>query len=772
MLATLPLGCSRWQYREWADRDALALISSREADPAVAIPLRPVEPDQLSRMADFIDPDCPTARPVDDAIAAAYMDCSYVFGGSTYWDKIGEGAPIDWGQWYDALPMDENGQLVIDRRRAIELALLHNRQYQTEYEGLYLNALSLALTRYDYHTRWFGGSGVNFSASGDGALASRLLSDSNRLGYRRNLVSGGQFLTNFANSFVWQLGGGTHTNSVASNLVFALTQPLLRGAWRHVGLESLTQAERSLLYAAREFVRFRRRFYLDITRSYLQLLTSAQSLRNQRLNIESLELNLLEHQELQRLGAVAPIQVDQVLLSYQSGQISLLGQEQSLQDALDNFKFTLGLPPEVPIEIDDSILKPFELTDPRLDEAQKTAQRMFTSLVQYLPPDETPPDELIAQSYEGVLEQFELLQDLVPEIESEMQRWKAQLDATAPEQLDDYTRLDFETQQRLYDRLAQTLEELKTELPIDAAEAVRLSDLRGGKSPEENWNTLKDLIGDKLRAHVSTLFIVQNQVRLFLIQLTPFEIAMDDAVQQAVASRLDLMNQRAAVTDSFRQVELAANRLKSDLSVSATANLATDPTKKNPIRFDSSAASYQVSAQFDGPLDRYAERNAYRAAQIAYQQQRRQYMAAEDSIRNEIRSSIRQINLSRLNFQIARQQLITATRQVEDAQLRLRQSQDANSSLTRDLLGALQGLLDARNSLISSWISYEVSRISLFVQMEMLELDEEGNWINERYNPSDDRNAPVNDDVERRESIDSAQPPLPDGSVEATSDGS
>ena len=54
-------------------------------------------------------------------------------------------------------------------------------------------------------------------------------------------------------------------------------------------------------------------------------------------------------------------------------------------------------------------------------------------------------------------------------------------------------------------------------------------------------------------------------------------------------------------------------------------------------------------------------------------------MAGKDTIANEVRSSLRQIELRRLNFQIARQQLVAATRQVDQAQIALRGSFEANA---------------------------------------------------------------------------------------------
>jgi hypothetical protein len=184
-------------------------------------------------------------------------------------------------------------------------------------------------------------------------------------------------------------------------------------------------------------------------------------------------------------------------------------------------------------------------------------------------------------------------------------------------------------------------------------------------------------------------------------------------------------------------VQVAANALKSQLDVRASANLGTDPDRTNPVRFDASTNSYNVGLSFDGPLNRLNERNAYRATQIAFQQARRNYMANEDNVLNSIRSNLRQLRIQRLNFQIARQQLVAATRQVDETQINLRTAAQSSTNLTRDLLQALQGLLGSKNNLISSWIGFQTSRISLFVDLELLYLDETGRWINEDQSLND-----------------------------------
>jgi len=185
------------------------------------------------------------------------------------------------------------------------------------------------------------------------------------------------------------------------------------------------------------------------------------------------------------------------------------------------------------------------------------------------------------------------------------------------------------------------------------------------------------------------------------------------------------------VIDAYRRVEVAADALEGDLNIVLQTELGTDPVKANAFRFDSSAHRYRAGVEFDSPLNRLAERNAYRSAQLQYQQARRAFMATEDEIARQIRSDLRRLEFNRFQFEVTRQQLITAARQVEQAQFALRTNREPDSSLTRDLLSALQQLLGAKNSLIGSWVSYETSRMNLFRDLATMQVDDEGVWINE-----------------------------------------
>ena len=677
-----------------------------------------------------------------------------------YWSKIPTANQIESPVWLDHLPRGPDGQIKLTQELSVDLALLHSRDYQTQFESVYLSALTLTGNEFEFATQWVAGTGAQYTATGADLGGNRLLQVTDRLGLGRRLAGGGQLATNVLNSFFWDFG----TNTAGSNGLFvtSFTQPLLRGAFRHVRLETLTQAERNLLYDVRDFARFRRQFYLNTSSAFLSLLTQVQSIRNAKVNIASLQLNLIENQELREMRMVSQIQVDQIFQEYQNGRLALLFAEQNLAASLDQFKFQLGLPSWVPFEIDESLLGQFELVDPRLVDVQHETQRLYERLLRYTPTENTrseiPPYQVLVDAYEDYLKLHDQAAELLPDIKRDLQKWQARLEATDPARLSQNDQIDHKQQADLAARIASTLSVLETgfEKRVQFDRALKKSiekyhdkpslidhvqkekekedgNLEAQKPEMIAWRILYKAIGGPLREETSNLYIAQTQIRLFLIDIDKLEIDQKAAVTFAHQNRLDQMNREAQVMDAFRKIEVAADALQSELNVTGQLGLGTDPSKNNAFRLDSSANTYRVGVQFDGPLNRLNERNVYRATQIAYQQATRNYVAGKDTIANEVRSSLRQIELRRLNFQIARQQLVAATRQVDQAQIALRSSFEANTNLTRDLLQSLQVLLNTKNNLIFNWIDYKIAKIRIFTVLELLYLDDNGVWINEDF---------------------------------------
>lgn len=751
--------CSRQHYRLRADADAYCLMGSRNIDPTWAIPERAVEPDETSRMALGYDPDC-GPQPRDDPAANRWLRNPYRFR-QNYWDRIPQTNQIENPTWLEHLPRTADGKVKIDAQLANHLALIHNREFQTRFEQVYLGAIRLSSNRFEFNTQWLGQVGAGYTAADN--FRNEQIAVNERLGLRRSLAGGGQLLVDLLNSFTFQFAGG-RVSTATGSIVATFTQPLLRNAGRFVRLEGLTQAERDLLYQVREFARFRRAFYAEVQEQYYGLLVQKQGIRNQRNNLNSLAANLEEHRFMQSLGTVPSIAVDQVFQQYQSGRIALFSAEQGLQNALDSFKFFLGLPPWIEIELDESFLGDFEFTPENVAALEAEIMELNTHLLPKLEgePDLSPAE--ILASYERYLTLQRQLQELLPAAQQSLAAWSARIADAKSDRLDDDDAIDLAQQQRLVDGLSRRLERLPIMLEDDYVEEELESAIAELRKVLDSHNAVEDPIqGDdadpekrktelpddlriateraraklytaverRLGEFIGEIFLAETQSRLFALEIEPIRIEQADAIQYALGSRLDLMNRRGELVDAFRQVEIAANRLQSGLDFSSSVALGTDPTRNNPFAFESSEHIYRVGVEFDGPLNRFNERNAYRAAQIAYSQARRQFMAAEDSIANAVRRTLRDLQIRRLNFQIARQQFVAATRQVDQARLNLRAATEADSNLTRDLLTSLQSLLGAQNDIISNWVDFKLTKIRLFTELELLFLDDQGQWINE-----------------------------------------
>jgi len=726
-VACLLSGCTRAYYRRSADRETYKVIDERTGDPQWSLPSTAIDPPPESRLHDPTDPNHPPLPP-DDPAAERYLYRVDGMRNYKHWDKDGLTPWIEYPEWRESLTLSPDGSLFLSTDRAIELGVLHSREYQTALESLYSAALALTLNRYEFVCRWFARNNTVYTHFGSSADESNQLRTSSNAGFTRALAAGGQLLVDFANSFVFEFTHGRHT-TVTSDITVNLIQPLLRGAGREVRLAALTDAERSVLYAVRDFARFRKQFSVNIAvggRGYLQLLLLLQSIRNQEANLKSLEQNLRLHEALLAAGEVSTVKVDQVFQSYQQGKLGLVQARAALETRLDDFKTVLGLPPSLPVKLDDSILTPFQLTDPALNALQEELDRFFA---EYRELDQAP---LLAKLQEAVEQQktfHERTGKLIDLVDSELERWKGM----AAESGDDPAQTDRERADQK--KLARELKEVRDDQAAQSKEIDKAGAELDANKRNEGWQALLKRTR-KQNALLSELFVIQTQVRVYLIKLQKVKWQLDDATPFALEHRLDLMNQRGRVVDAWRQVGVTANALKGGADVTVHADVATPPDGNNPVGFRASASTYSAGVQFDGPLDRQAERNAYRLSQIVFQRVRRAYMALDDGIQASIRLDLRSLETERLNFEIARQSLISAARQVEAARQQLLVEEKATDpTRTQDVLIALSALLQANQALISSWVNYESGRVQLLLDLEALQLNERGLFQDEYHQP-------------------------------------
>ena len=615
----------------------------------------------------------------------------------------------------------------------------------------------------------------------------------------RRFATAGELVVGFANTFMWQFAGPDQQAS-ASLASFSFLQPLLRAGGRVVGLERLTLAERTLLAGVRQMYRYRQGFFTQIAigndggisglqrrggftgaglegfsgqgtsgfarqgdlaglggggnnnagggtggggatgfagggaatlGGFVGLLQRLQQIRNLQELIKAqartrplLEANLAA-------GLIDIAQVDQFRQNIETERANMLTARIELETALDQFKAQrLGLPPHVPIELNDSLIKQFQFIDPDLSAAQDTLSQILSDLGDLT--SKRPVSDLeamadrIAASRRDVEEQLAVLHN-------DLQK----LDTLDGVRFKDVTPEDERTTREEWVRLKETRERLINDL---AETGKTLSEIRAGLTPESADKVMGELVS--LAVHldnlVKELSLVQARSRLEVITVEPVELHPLEALAIARANRVDWMNNRAALIDTWRLIEFNANALESGLDIVFSGDVGTTG-QNNPFDFSHTNGGLRAGLRFDAPFTRLNERNIYRAQLISYQQARRGLIQFEDDVHRNLRLNLRQLSQQRANLEIQRRAMAIAIRRVDASRENLNKPvapaapgaapQQFGPTAARDLLDALSDLRSVQNNVMSVWLAYYASHMTLIRDLGVMQLDENGLWV-------------------------------------------
>jgi len=216
----------------------------------------------------------------------------------------------------------------------------------------------------------------------------------------------------------------------------------------------------------------------------------------------------------------------------------------------------------------------------------------------------------------------------------------------------------------------------------------------------------------------------QNELKaLAELGISQPDYTLDDAVETALNQRLDLATSREQVDDMARKVEVAADGLGAELNLTGgmTVN-STGDTEYSRLRFHD--GTYTLGLNADLPLDRKSERNAYRRALIALEQQRRAYENDTDNVKLGVRDAYRELQKAAQTYQIQMNSLALAQKRVESTTLLL----EAGRVTTRDLLESQDALLTAQNSLTAALVNHVVAKLNFFRDIGVLQVKPDGMW--------------------------------------------
>lgn len=418
-------GCSRSQYRQHADEDALTILDEKSQDPQWTPPLSySIEPSPDSRLFDpspVEDPILPDPRPqlhayeiptgIGRRAKASVDETPLVKAGLTNrvqpasfssrksstskilltryatqddlsaetdefvvepvtippsaWESIPPECRLRMFEFESVLAEYENSfssrpefdqfddSPKLNLTDIVVLALLNSREYQTQKESLYRVALRLSLQRFDYDLKFSpfnNGTGANVLSRNSSGSSFNRLAIPTEAQTEALLNTGSTLVTRFANSVLLTFGGPDgFAADIGSELLFEVTHSVFQN---DVRFERLTQAERNVVYAAREFARFRKTFYLQLATQYYNLLRTYRQVEIDSQNYISLVRVYSQREVELGEGEIARVQIDQVEQNALAGRSSLISTCNRLENSLDQLKSRLGLPIETPINID------------------------------------------------------------------------------------------------------------------------------------------------------------------------------------------------------------------------------------------------------------------------------------------------------------------------------------------------------------------------------------------------------------------------------------
>ena len=768
----LVMGCARPWYRQQADQEAYELIQEKGGN----LDQLSIYPDRESRLADPSKIDEPP-MPEDDPASHRFMREVDGKQGSDQWNRYGLLEAIETTVWQESLPRNPEGQVELDLRNAIAVGRKNSREYQRQLETLYLSALDVSKERFRFDYQWFAGAFFDQSYRGSGIGGRSETGLDSSVFFRKTQAAGGELVIGLANSLLWDVWGSS-SDTLGSTLDFALRQPLLRLGGRARVLESLTQSERNLLANVRQMQQYRQGFYVRLATGrnngsgpstgsrigqsglgvvagfpsgrngapsaggYLGLLQDQQEIRNQEANVVALRDSAAQLEAAFDANRISSrLQVDQALQALLNAQSSLLASRASYDSRVDAYKISLGLPPAFPIQIRDPLLDRFILIDYSLTDLQ---DKIAKTLLRIRRGRANP-------SIEVMKEHLMVIRALDTEVDTELNSASTSLSKLIeriPARLDQLKMvgqqvvdLDADVDPRVYDPeqftnrvsyLEERVPQITKEFSVARSACETLQAEIESNDPAQSHTKLVELT-TRFSDLLLELSLVHAEIKLQGISLLPIDLDPKRALGIARNNRLDWMNARANLVDSWRKIEVVANDLQSDLDVVVTGDLGTRPN--NPVAFDTDYSKVRMGLQLDTPTTRLIERNRYRAALIAYQQARREFMLFEDRVDQSLRNTLRIVKLSQINLEVRRAAVRVAIAQVDIARLRLnppvRPNQPTRTSPTaaRDLVSALTDLLNAQNDLLNVWVSYEVLRVLVEFEMGVMKIDDRGVWV-------------------------------------------
>ena len=196
------------------------------------------------------------------------------------------------------------------------------------------------------------------------------------------------------------------------------------------------------------------------------------------------------------------------------------------------------------------------------------------------------------------------------------------------------------------------------------------------------------------------------------------DLDRDDPEALAMRYRLDLKTAEDEIEDARRGTLVASNGLLADVNLVGQAQVGNRPNSL-VSRLDASTATYSAGINVNLPVDRLAERNAYRLSLISLERADRSYKGLRDQIVVDVRNSVRTIDSAETSLAIQRRNADLAQRRLEYSYELLK----LGLAISRDVVDSQQSLLSAQDGYETALSNLQVAILQYLRSTGTLRVD-------------------------------------------------
>ncbi|MFH1371837.1 MAG: TolC family protein [Planctomycetota bacterium] len=278
----------------------------------------------------------------------------------------------------------------------------------------------------------------------------------------------------------------------------------------------------------------------------------------------------------------------------------------------------------------------------------------------------------------------------------------------------------------------------RTRIDVDEAQQNVLRAQDSVVSEQQRYERALDDFKIRLAIPTDANFeLDQNElIALKEMGVTEPTFALGEAVETALLRRLDLANTADRIDDNLRKVILAADGLGPQLNISGSSGFSSPEGETDFQNIRLHKGDYELGFDADLPLDRKNQRNAYRGKLIELERQKRQYDAAVDDVKLQVRDAYRRLVQTAEQFRIQQNSLNLANQRVESNKLLL----DAGRLTVRILLDSQVALLEAENAVTAALVNHLNAKLSFYRDVGILQVKPDGMWAQLETVPGKQKN--------------------------------